>query len=382
MNNQLTIPKTIKVGFQNRSDTYTGKLAYVIYIDSKGVLRKEASWESWRDKKIEPQEFKNEPTDGFVLNRGVGGARQSYGWNARNEYIRVYDKRCFEFEISVANLLFILQECSAIKGKGLEGEFVYAWNGTELVLLPFDCPEYKQSVEHCELQLKKISAKDVEAGCTYLTKDKEEVMYLGRHTWFDEKSIRSYNWNKAIIGKKEHVFVYLDDKKKGRQRYWLQGGFTKLAARTSDKPIPSYADEFEKLIKSRYVSEPVRLTLEDSKIKLGTGEHYWYWNSICIFLNDKYYIGNVREWYDRNSSYWDREKQKEQKYEITCEKFAEIKNGEYRESLCAPRDQPYDTRIKYGFYKEGLTVTEVKALVKDLYIECENGAKYKVGGET
>ena len=74
---QLFIPSKIKVGFQKRDGTYTGKLAYVIYYDLTGKLRKETSWESWRDKKITPVEFTNEPTEGFVLNKGVGGQRHS-----------------------------------------------------------------------------------------------------------------------------------------------------------------------------------------------------------------------------------------------------------------------------------------------------------------
>lgn len=145
MDQQLFIPQKIKVGFQNRSDTYTGKLAYVIYYDQKGVLRKKTSWESWRDEQIEPIEFDNVPTSGFVLNKSVGGARASYDWNVRNEYIRVYDPRDFEYEISVPNLLYILRECNCYKGKGLEGNFVYAWWGTELVLLPEDSEDYKSS---------------------------------------------------------------------------------------------------------------------------------------------------------------------------------------------------------------------------------------------
>lgn len=145
---KMFIPTKLKVGYQERKGTYTGKLAYVIYFDNKGKLRKEASWEGWRDKKIDPVEFENVSTSGFVLNRGVGGVRGSYGWDARNEYIRVWDPRDFEFEISVANLLFILQETSCIKGKGLEGEFVYAWDGTELVLLPVGSSEYKDCVQH------------------------------------------------------------------------------------------------------------------------------------------------------------------------------------------------------------------------------------------
>jgi hypothetical protein len=127
----LFIPKKIKVGYQKRTDTYTKKLAYIIYYDNKNQLRKQTSWESWRDKAINSDEFDNVPTNGFVLNKGVGGNKQSYGWNTRNEYIRIYDPRGFEFEISVQNLLFILTESDCSKGKGLEGDFVYSWNGTE-----------------------------------------------------------------------------------------------------------------------------------------------------------------------------------------------------------------------------------------------------------
>ena len=49
MKSNIFIPKIINVGYQNRSGTYTGKLAYVIYYDEKGKLRKEASWNNWRD---------------------------------------------------------------------------------------------------------------------------------------------------------------------------------------------------------------------------------------------------------------------------------------------------------------------------------------------
>ncbi len=59
---QLLIPSKIRVGFQNRSGTYTGKLAFVIFYDQKGVLRREPSWQSWRDKTIDPVDFDNNPT--------------------------------------------------------------------------------------------------------------------------------------------------------------------------------------------------------------------------------------------------------------------------------------------------------------------------------
>src|SRR5574344_2684684 len=157
MKTQLYIPEKIKVGYNKREDTYSKKLAYVIYYDQKGVLRKETSWRNWIQEEMGIDDFDNVPTEGFVLNKGVGGARQSYGWNARNEYIRVYDPRGFEFEISVANLLWILQECTSIKGKGLVGEFVYSWEGKELVLLPVDTLEYKDCQSYTKLQSCKIT---------------------------------------------------------------------------------------------------------------------------------------------------------------------------------------------------------------------------------
>lgn len=184
----LFIPKRIKVGFQKRKDTYTEKLGYVIYYDEKGKLRKEPSWENWRDKSIEPVEFDNVPTSGFTLNKKVGGYANHWS-NFRQAYVRVYDPRGFEFEISVPNLLYILENTSSIKGKGLEGEFVYCWDSTDLVLIPTSSPDYAQLVSLNEKRFNgKVTAKDLIVGATYLTKSNLEVVYLGRFDYYDERS--------------------------------------------------------------------------------------------------------------------------------------------------------------------------------------------------
>lgn len=185
MKSTLYLPKKIIVGFQERSDTYTGKLAYVIYYDSKGVLRKETSWESWRNKSIEPQEFDNVPTEGFVLNKKVGD--YVCNWNHRQAYTRVYDPRGFEFEITIENLLYILENTSSIKGKGLEGEFVYTWNGTDLVLMPTCTPDFKSITEYNEVlqSNKKFNTKNMVIGGTYRTKDDGELVYIGKYPVYD-----------------------------------------------------------------------------------------------------------------------------------------------------------------------------------------------------
>ena len=117
-------------------------MAYIIYFDEKGVLRKEKSWNSWRDNKIQNDIFENVPTSGFVLNKHAGG--YSSAWNHRQSYIRVYDPRGFEFEIGVDNLLYILENVNSTKGKGLDGEYVYGWDGTTLVLIPINSPDYTE----------------------------------------------------------------------------------------------------------------------------------------------------------------------------------------------------------------------------------------------
>ena len=192
MKANIFIPKKINVGFQNRDDTYTGKLAYVIYYDEKGKLRKEKSWNSWRDQNIPNEEFDNVPISGFVLNKRAGGVEESYGWNTRKTYCRVYDPRNFEFEITIENLLYILENANSIKGKGLEGDFVYGWSGKDLVLLPVEASDYKEIEKYNNIvsNNESIKAKDLIIGATYLDKENKEYVYMGKYDYFSV----GYQW--------------------------------------------------------------------------------------------------------------------------------------------------------------------------------------------
>lgn len=250
MKETVFIPKKCKVGFNERTDTYTGKLGYVIYHDGK-VWRKETSWEDWRmkyidpdeaerkrlseyndmvknyferakrnggnlknewlngkyvtvdnvtseedimkvfkyesyerrsykesaDRGIIPMEFENVPMEGFVLNKKAGGTK--YGWNPRQTYCRVYDPRGFEFEITIPNLLYILENTNSIKGKGLDGKFIYGWDKKDLVLIPEDSPEYENMVKFSELQDGKVLKKTMVPGNKYLNREGKPVTYMG-----------------------------------------------------------------------------------------------------------------------------------------------------------------------------------------------------------
>lgn len=189
----IFVPKKLNVGFQKRDDTYTGKLAYVIYFDETGKLRKEPSWQGWRDKQIPNEIYDNEPIEGFVLNKKVGGDR--YSWNPRQTYTRVYDPRGFEFEITIPNLLWILENCNCIKGKGLEGKFVYGWEGKELLLVPVEYPDYKEIEEKSQIRNNNefIAAKDLIVGGTYETIEGEQYVFMGKFKPWD-RECNEYSW--------------------------------------------------------------------------------------------------------------------------------------------------------------------------------------------
>jgi len=234
MKSNIFIPEKINVGFQNRSDTYTKKLAYIIYYDQKGVLRKETSWNSWREKKIENVITENVPTSGFVLNKKAGG--YDTGWNHRQTYCRVYDPRGFEFEITIPNLLYILENTTSTKGKGLEGDFVYGWDGKDLVLIPTDSPDYKELTEFNKLVHSKssIKSKDLIIGATYLTNQNEKIIYIGR---FDAYGY--YGENEGL-----HFWFYKQNKDDNFIKYKSIGG--KIISCIDDNCIGNYSEIFDK----------------------------------------------------------------------------------------------------------------------------------------
>jgi hypothetical protein len=179
----LFIPQKINVGFNNRDETKSGKLAFVTYFDDKGKLRKEDSWNSWRDQNIPNAIFENEPTEGFILVRNIKDTYWSY--YRRIEYVRVFDPRGFDFEITVPNLMFILQNTTCVNGK-LEGSFVYAWDSKDLTLTPTASPDYKDWAElnNKRFNKTKLTTKDLVVGATYRNRKGDRLVYLGRHDYY------------------------------------------------------------------------------------------------------------------------------------------------------------------------------------------------------
>jgi hypothetical protein len=276
MKNNIFVPKTINVGYQNRSGTYTGKLAYVIYTDEKGVLRKQASWDSWRDNSIPPNTYDNIPTSGFVLNKKVGDTCSH--WNFRQAYCRVYDPRGFEFEITIENLLYILENTNSIVGKGLEGDFVYGWDGKDLVLLPTCSADYKEIEQYSKtvLEAKSITAKMLVVGNTYLGKDGYQYIYLGKHntySWF-----YYHTWGEELsqeLEGKQFWFAKIKNSTNVPDKYDIsfrktipKGFFIDIVSEEPHPLLSTYVDLME------HNNQYNPIDIESTKIKLLTKESF------------------------------------------------------------------------------------------------------------
>lgn len=316
MKANIFIPKKINVGFQNRDDTYTGKLAYVIYYDEKGKLRKEKSWNSWRDQNIPNEEFDNVPISGFVLNKRAGGVEESYGWNTRKTYCRVYDPRNFEFEITIENLLYILENANSIKGKGLEGDFVYGWSGKDLVLIPIEAPDYKEIVKYNNIisNNESIKAEDLIIGATYLDRKNTEYVYMGKYDYFSsgyqwiengeyKTSIHykdvpcqhgyykiKYKYISNLNYGKYHWFVYKYDNNEWRFCQYKSISKNKFITCVNTKCSDDYANIYEQMIRNNsyspidenkdkyipYTFDEFKMYAEKEEDRYGTGRYVKY----------------------------------------------------------------------------------------------------------
>lgn len=276
MAENLFIPKKLKVGFQNRGDTFNGKLAYVIYYDEKGKLRKEGSWKSWCDSKIPSIEIDNVPTPNFVLNKGI---HASTDWGSDRVAVRVHDPRDFELEIKVSNLMSILAHSDVTK-RDIVQDMVYAWNKDTLVLLPTNSEAYQNAIKFTEKQDKKVGIKELIEGATYSVK-KEDILYtyLGHFDKWDFKSVYvdlsdSYHGSNQVLDKIVHTKI-------GKKHWFYADGYFydniagKLAECVSKEVDQDYAAWVEKFFGTTESQKIVGIEFVPKKC-IVNNNRYWY----------------------------------------------------------------------------------------------------------
>jgi len=367
---RFLIPGRIKVGFVNRDGTYNGKLAYVIYYDNKGVLRKEKSWDGWRNHKIPPVEYDNVPTEGFVLNKKVGGVHGSYSsYNVRQEYCRVFDPRGFEFEITIPNLLAILTDCDCFKGKGLDGKFVYSWSGTSLVLLPAHSEDYKRSAEFTTMQAVTVKAKELIAGATYVTKKLEKLVYLGKFDWHYLAGTGGHYYIYGSTDLTKHTagvekrYIFWD----GKEMKALTG-LSSISSVLNTEPTPELADLIDKYYKSPRGSRAVALEIKKRK----RYEHAaWAYDD-----NGKFRV--CKDCYD-----YPRSSNVKQLYNFASEGYVAIKDGilwMHRDPVVSVKNPEFTGEpYRYGYGRSETTpkVPWVTDRDTQLYVVFESGKSWK-----
>lgn len=292
MDNKLYIPEKIRVGFQEREGTYTGKLAYIIYYDEKGKIRKETSFDGWRDHKIDVLELDNKPRNGYLFNKGV--QRYAYHFGSGRSMLRVYDPRDFEFEIDIDNLEAILMN-SDVSKKEIIGDFVFAWSGKDLILLPVNSQEYKDSVEYTENQYKKVSTKDLIKGATYSQKKNDsQYIYVGFFDWSDTTGYGGIN-TKIVNKGKKHIFFERQKQDINSYNYLRDDGFNILSVSTfsecvNDEPVDDYPEIVKAFEESYHSQKSLGFALGDIKQLFTKGYYSNSSGDLIKQLNDKKYV--------------------------------------------------------------------------------------------
>lgn len=246
----LFIPKKLRVGFQERHDTYTGKLSYIIYYDLDGNIKREKSWSGWCDSRLGSLEIDNTPQRGFIINKDV----QRYGhFGSGRSIVRIYDPRDFEFEIGVDNLIAILMH-SDVSKRDIAEECVFAWggNGATLVLLPINSTEYQDAIEYTKRSSTVLDVSHLVPG-QYYTKRKDNgvLLYMGYYPWMDEAYSYEIGDYRLVSKGKKHIFW---DPTANTQYYSSFVAFNpaQLSAPTDDPIDEKFSTILEKLQQSKH----------------------------------------------------------------------------------------------------------------------------------
>lgn len=191
---KIEIFNKFKVGFTHRNDTYSEKLGFINPLMQEASGRKKEKYkyanafENWRDKSIDLEFFDNEPTSGFVVNYRVGGHYCYYGDNGREPKIRVFDPRGFEIEITLENLVEIL-EFGVGSGKIIEGEYLYVFRDTHLTLINTKSSLYNEIFESKTDVQEFQQTDELIVGHVYQTSDLGsdigKYIYLGKHLHYN-----------------------------------------------------------------------------------------------------------------------------------------------------------------------------------------------------
>lgn len=197
MANYLNIPKEIIIGKKNNQGFVTYKQG--------SKIAKEISFKNWLGDG-EQIYTSNLPKKGFILQDCVGGHGGSWYSYERRAWAIIKDPHGFNIEITFDNLVWIMKMVSHDHNTGFDGEFVYGWDGAQLMLVPTISADYKYTTNIDNKEIYKL--KDLTVGETYRFPDERNMIYLGYLPVIKlkDKYMYGYQTNTEYVTKKFHCF--------------------------------------------------------------------------------------------------------------------------------------------------------------------------------
>lgn len=247
------IPKKIKVGyFDHTGNSWglvaVGKVGIITWEDKKGIKR-EMTWNSARDLDMTSDDFNNVPMKGFKLSKGVTDFHKGQSMRKKGTGFLISDPRGFEVEIPAENILDIIKNAPYMSNKEFDGEFVYADQGGDMILVPTNSNEYKSMLVATRSYYDQtILAKNLKVGHKYLTKDNCEYIYMGKFDYHQKNRVKRAGQ------------ITMESENKGKKFYFCSDGKSKFANYSSitkmlvDELSDGVVDNFDE-IKEAFTTE-------------------------------------------------------------------------------------------------------------------------------
>jgi hypothetical protein len=175
----------IYVSFQKRNTESGSPLGALAPWGEDSVSRKKmAQIDAWGDPKFNAVKLENIPVSGFR----VSDFARHNGWNGDNTVIQIEDPRGFELQISVDNMIQIMNGNTIVDGE-IKIPCVWGRDGSRNILLPINSEPYKNAIDNTERLKQTFNIRGVRHGNKLELKDGRIGIYYGAYYQILRKQI-------------------------------------------------------------------------------------------------------------------------------------------------------------------------------------------------
>jgi hypothetical protein len=213
-----------------------------------------------------------------------------------------------------------------------------------------------------------MNKEDMIEGHIYLTKDLQEVMYLGKHMWYGTQYLSKVSSTNSWAGKLKYIFLptskigisirninrYIDIW--NNDHYIITSDYKKIASKISDDVSPEFANEYTKFKQCWRSSAPVKLVLSPININRIKKDEYFSHHGVFTEIYGETLCG----------SFW--KKRYENNYLAEFDYKVKIHN----ESI-----------MTYGHSQKpyvinDISIEDLQQKVFDCFVEFQNGSKIRL----